>query len=97
MDLNNTRLTSLKLRAGLFVSSFLCGSGADLWPFNAGYYCNRFAFSTSPGGGAVLLNKVYTGRFRPEVQLPLFYTIDRKDTPFVYLLLKNGTPLYLPT
>ena len=58
MDLNNTRLTSLKLRAGLCVSSFLCGSGADLWPFNTGYHCNGFAFSASPGGGAGLLNKV---------------------------------------
>ena len=50
-----------------------------------------------PEGEQDYSTKFYTGRFRPEVQLLPFYTIDRKDTPFVYLLLKNGTPLYLPT
>ena len=36
----------------------------------------------------------YTGRLRPEVQpLTLLYTIfHEKGTPFVYLLLTNGTP-----
>ena len=35
----------------------------------------------------------YTGRLRPEVQpLTLLYTIfHEKGTPFVFLLLKNGT------
>ena len=38
--------------------------------------------------------KFYTGRLHPEVQLlTLLYAIcDRKDTPFIYLLLANGTP-----
>ena len=37
---------------------------------------------------------VYTGRLRPEVQpLTLLYTIfHEKVTPFIYLLLTNGTP-----
>ena len=36
----------------------------------------------------------YTGRLRPEAQpLTLLYTIcHEKGTPFVYLLLTNGTP-----
>ena len=44
-------------------------------------------------GGGYSLN-VYTGRLRPEVQpLTLLYTIfHEKGTPFVYLLLTNGTP-----
>ena len=44
------------------------------------------------GGG--YSTKFYTGRFRPEVQpLTLLYTIfHEKGTPFVYLLLTNGTP-----
>ena len=50
-----------------------------------------------PKGKRGYPTKFYTGGFRLEVQLLPFYTIDRKDTPFVYLLLKNGTPLYLPT
>ena len=39
--------------------------------------------------------KFYTGRLCPEVQpLILLYTIfGRKESPFVYLLLKNGIPL----
>ena len=47
----------------------------------------------SPPWGWVL-NRVYTGRLRPEVQpLTLLYTIlDRKGTLFVYLPLTNGTP-----
>ena len=46
----------------------------------------------SPGGYSM---KFYTGRLCPEVQpLTLLYTIfGRKETPFVYLLSKNGTPL----
>ena len=38
--------------------------------------------------------KLYTGRFRPELQLlTLLCTMfDRKGTPFVYFLLTNGTP-----
>ena len=37
----------------------------------------------------------YARRLRPEVQLlTLLYTIfDRISTPFVYLLLTNGTPI----
>ena len=44
------------------------------------------------GGG--YLRNVYTGRVRPEIQpLTLLYTsFHEKDTPFVYLLLTNGTP-----
>ena len=44
------------------------------------------------GGGGVSKN-FYTGRLRPEVQpLTLLYTIfHEKGTPFVFLLLKNGT------
>ena len=40
------------------------------------------------------LTKVLKGRLRPEVQhLSLLYTMfDRKDTPFVCLLLANVTP-----
>ena len=39
--------------------------------------------------------KFYAGRLCPEVQpLTLLYTIfDRKETPFVYLLLKDRIPL----
>ena len=70
MDLNKNRQTSLKLFARLCVSFFLCGSGADLWPFNAGYYCNGFAFSTSPGGGAGLLNKVLYREVPPRGPTP---------------------------
>ena len=37
--------------------------------------------------------RFYTGRLRPEVQLFIvLYTIfDREGTPFIYLLLTNGT------
>ena len=44
------------------------------------------------GGGTQ--RNVYTGRLRPEVQPRTFlYTIfHEKVTPFVYLLLTNGTP-----
>ena len=37
---------------------------------------------------------VYTGRSRPKVQpITLLYTIfHEKGTPFVYILLTNGTP-----
>ena len=44
-----------------------------------------------PGGYST---NFYTGRLRPEVQpLTLLYTIfHEKGTPFVYLLLTNGTP-----
>ena len=40
------------------------------------------------------LRNVYTGRVRPEIQpLTLLYTsFHEKGTPFVYLLLINGTP-----
>ena len=41
------------------------------------------------GGGLGAVNKLYTGRLRPEVQ-PLF---DRNGISYVHLLLKNGTPL----
>ena len=45
-----------------------------------------------PRKGGVL-KKFYTGRLRPEVRpRTLLYTIfGRKDTPFVYLPLTNGT------
>ena len=45
-----------------------------------------------PGGYS---RNFYAGRLRPEVQLlTLLYTIfDRYSTPFVYLLLTNGTPI----
>ena len=38
--------------------------------------------------------KFYIGRLHPKVEpLTLSYTnLDRKGTPFVYLLLTNGTP-----
>ena len=44
-----------------------------------------------PGGYST---NFYTGRLRLEVQsLTLLYTIfHEKGTPFVYLLLRNGTP-----
>ena len=40
-------------------------------------------------GGLGAVNKLYTGRLRPEVQ-PLF---ERNGISYVHLLLKNGTPL----
>ena len=48
-----------------------------------------------PGGGSTqYTTNVYTGRLRPKVQLlTLLNTIfHEKGTPFVYLLLTNGTP-----
>ena len=47
-----------------------------------------------PGGGGWYLRNVYTGRVRPEIQpLTLLCTsFHEKVTPFVYLLLTNGTP-----
>ena len=43
-----------------------------------------------------VLNNFYTGRLRPGVQpLTLLYhctILHEKGTPFVYLLLTNGTP-----
>ena len=46
------------------------------------------------GRGWGLLNKVYMGRLRPEIQpLTLLYTIfERKGTPFVNILWTNITP-----
>ena len=48
----------------------------------------------APGGGGYSTLNFYTGRFCPEVGplarlCTIFY---EKDTPFVYLLLTNGTP-----
>ena len=45
------------------------------------------------GGGGGYSTNVYTGRLRPEVQpLTLVYAIlHEKGTPFVHLLLTNGT------
>ena len=42
-----------------------------------------------------VLNKVFYGRLCPKVQpLTVLYTIlDEKGTPFIHLLLTNGTPL----
>ena len=47
-----------------------------------------------PGGGRGYSTNVYTERLRPEVlPLTLLYTIfHEKVTPFIYLLLTNGTP-----
>ena len=47
----------------------------------------------SGSGGWYSIN-VYTGRLRPEVQplILLCAIFHVKDTPFVYLLLTNGTP-----
>ena len=47
-------------------------------------YCSR--------GGSNQIKKVFYGEALTEVQpLALLYTIfDRKDAPFIYLLLKNG-------
>ena len=51
--------------------------------------------TTTPGGGRYSKN-VCTGRLRPEVQpLTLLYhctIFHKKSTPFVHLLLTNGTP-----
>ena len=57
----------------------------------------RFCLSaahTGKGEGGVCSTNVYTGRLRLMVQpLTLLYTIfHKKGTPFVYLLLTNGTP-----
>ena len=55
----------------------------------------RFCLSAAhPGRGGVYSTNVYTGRLRPMVQPVTFlYTIFlEKGTPFVYLLLTNGTP-----
>ena len=52
--------------------------------------------SEGVGGGNLYFNAIsYGGALRPEVQpLTFLYTIfDIKDTPFVFLLLKNGTPV----
>ena len=51
------------------------------------------------GGGKGTKEKFHKGRPRPVVQaLILLYTIfDRKATPFVYLLLTNGTPFHTPS
>ena len=64
------------------INSFLCGSGADLGPFNAGYYCNRFAFSTSPGGGAGILNKVLDREVPPRGPTPTLLYHWQKRYPF---------------
>ena len=51
-----------------------------------------------PGGGGVL-KKFNRGRLRPKVRplTRLYTTFGRKDAPFVYLPLTNGTPfVYLP-
>ena len=47
-----------------------------------------------PTGGGGYSTNVYTGRLRPRSNPLLFYVpfFAKKDTPFVYLLLKNGTP-----
>ena len=52
--------------------------------------CLEWAFREWEG----VLNKVFKGRLRPEVQPvnPLKIIFERKRTPFVYLPLTNGTP-----
>ena len=51
---------------------------------------NETAQDCSRGGGGGLLNKCLYGEAQP---LTLLYTIfAEKGTPFVYLLLTNGTP-----
>ena len=46
-----------------------------------------------PGGWGVYSTNFYSGRLSPEVQpLTLLYTtFHEKGTPFIYLLLTNGT------
>ena len=55
---------------------------------------SRFICSSEGEGGGGYSKKLYTGRFLPEVHsLTLLYTIfDREGSPFVHLLLTNGTP-----
>ena len=54
-----------------------------------------YFMSAARGGGGAHSTKLCTGRLHPELQpLTFLYTIfDRKDTPFVYLLLTNSTPV----
>ena len=50
-------------------------------------------FESGVGGG--YSTNVYTGRLRPEVQPLIFFILTifhKKDIPFVYPLLTNGTP-----
>ena len=67
--------------------------------FNSKVETHRFLYMSRTrhvweGGGVGYSTNIYTGRFRPEVQsLILLYTIfHKKGTPFIYLLLTNGTP-----
>ena len=60
---------------------------------NAEYYWTGIRHGYGPGGEGYSTT-FYIGRVRPEVQpLTLLYTIffTKKGTPFVYLLLTNGT------
>ena len=49
--------------------------------------------SIGEGGGGGVSKNIYKGRLPPEIQpLTLLYSIfHEKGTPFVFLLLKNGT------
>ena len=58
-----------------------CDGTQAKWPWAGG------------GGGGRYSTKCNTGRLHPEVQSPtLLYPFGRKDTPFIYFLLKKGTP-----
>ena len=48
------------------------------------------------GGGGGYSTNIYTGRLRPESNpvTPLYTIFPEKRTPFVYLLLTNGTLLH---
>ena len=61
---------------------------------NWGQDSHSVSQSVSQKPGRQYSKKFSTGRLRPEVQpLTLLHIIvDRKGTPFVYLLLTNGTP-----
>ena len=61
---------------------------------NWGQDRHSVSLSVSQKPGRLYSKKFSTGRLRPEGQpLTLLHIIvDRKGTPFVYLLLTNGTP-----
>ena len=89
-----------------FVQEILVYCDKCMAELNAGYQVretcslhtsalSRFICSSEGEGGGGYSKKLYTGRFLPEVHsLTLLYTIfDREGSPFVYLLLTNGTHL----
>ena len=54
-----------------------------------------FVRDACPGGGGGVLNKVLYRKTPPQGPTPyrIIYHFGRKGTPFIYLLLKKGTPL----